>query len=63
LKALAYFRYWMNNRPVRLATGTAGYNPKRTCGAQDLERSIDVSLSADLDGYELDCGDPVTINL
>jgi hypothetical protein len=22
------------------------------CGAQDLERSIDVSLSADLDGYE-----------
>jgi len=40
-------------------------DPKRTCGAQDLERSIDVSLSlsADLDGYELDCGDPVTINL
>jgi hypothetical protein len=25
---------------------------KSTCGAQDLERSIDVSLSADLDGYE-----------
>ena len=23
-----------------------------TCAAQDLERSIDISLSADLDGYE-----------
>jgi hypothetical protein len=30
--------------------GAFDQNP--TCGAQDLECSIDVSLSADLDGYE-----------
>jgi hypothetical protein len=33
-------------------------DPKPTCGAQDLERSIDVSLSADLDGSGLIANDP-----
>jgi hypothetical protein len=33
-------------------------DPKPTCGAQDLERSIDVSLSAGLDGSGLIANDP-----
>jgi uncharacterized membrane protein len=33
-------------------------DPKPTCGAHDLERSIDVSLSADLDGSGLIANDP-----
>ncbi len=33
-------------------------DPEPTCEVQDLERGIDVSLSPDLDGYELDCQRP-----
>src|SRR5258708_13231885 len=40
---------------LRATAFSRNQDPEPTCGAQDLERSIDVSLSAPLDGYELDC--------
>jgi hypothetical protein len=48
------------NRPGLNTDAALGLSmtPEPTCGAPDLERSIDVSLSVDLDGYELDCQRP-----
>jgi hypothetical protein len=36
----------------------SAYDPEPTRGAQDLKRSIDVNLSADLDGSGLIANDP-----
>jgi hypothetical protein len=45
-------------RERRELVSQARLTPEPTCGAQDLERSIDVSLSANLDGSGLIANDP-----